>query len=305
MFNQKNIKIIIFTFLAFILTACSPKEYSFQIDAPPKYSSKHVFKSMSVQNFNTNQHQYEQNIITMLKGGIANEGYISIVQNGGDSTLSGILHIGTVSKNMDKNSYECKKKVNGKKVKTTCYSYTYSKKHLLKVDYSLRSNRDNSTVFGDTITEEFSDSWYSSSSEAGAKASAISDDKIINDSLKKIADKIVKAVSPHKETVTRELEEGKSDSVKLGVTYIQNGRVEQALAIWDQCIANAESKEDVASSYYNIGVIKESKGEYRDAFAIYSKANALLPTKELYIKAMTRVEKLNKRVTKVRNWKMN
>jgi tetratricopeptide (TPR) repeat protein len=303
MFNQKKIKIIIFMFLAFILTACSPKEYSFEIDAPPKYSSEHVFKSMSVKKFTTNKSQYEQNIITMLKGGIAKEGYIKIVQNGGDSTLSGILHIGEISKNMDKSSYECKKKVDGKKVKTTCYSYTYTKKHLLKVDYSLRSNRDNSTVFGDTISEEFSDSWYSSSSASGAKSSATSDDKIINDSLKKIADKITKAVTPHKETISRELEEGKSDSVKLGITYIENGRVEQALAIWDQCIAKAESKEDVASSYYNIGVIKESKGEYRDAFAIYSKANMLLPQKELYIKAMTRVEKLKKRATKVRQWK--
>jgi tetratricopeptide (TPR) repeat protein len=303
MYNQKTIKIIIFTSLTFLLTACSPKEYSFEIEAPPKYSSQHVFKSMSVKNFNTNQHQYEQNIISMLKGGIAKEGYISIVQNGGDSTLSGILHIGKVITAMDKSSYECKKKIDGKKVKTTCYSYTYSKKHLLKIDYSLRSNRDNSTVFGDTLSEEFSDSWYSSSSASGAKSLATSDDKIINDSLKKIANKIIKAVTPHKETVTRELEEGKSDSVKLGVTYIENGRVEQALAIWDQCIAKAESKEDVGASYYNIGVIKESKGEYRDAFAIYSKANALLPRKELYIKAMTRVEKLNKRVTKVRSWK--
>ena len=305
MFHQKEIKIIIMIFIAFILTACSPKEYSFQIDAPPKYSSKYLFKSMSVKNFNTNQAQYEKNIITMLKGGIANEGYISIVQNGGDATLSGIVHIGTVSENMKTNSYECKKKVNGKKVKTTCHSYTYSKKHLLKVDYSLRSNRDNSTVFGDSITEEFNHNWYSGSSASNAKSLATSDDKIINDSLKKIADKIVKAVTPHKETVSRELEEGDSDSVKLGITYVENGRLEQALAIWDQCIANAESKEDVASAYYNIGVIKESKGNYRDAFAIYSKANTLFPTKELYIKAMTRVEKLNKRVRKVRSWKSN
>ena len=75
------------------------------------------------------------------------------------------------------------------------------------------------------------------------------------------------------------------------------------MSIWDQCIANAQSKEDKAAAYYNIGVIKESTGDYRDAFAIYSKANALLPKKELYIKAMTRVESLNKRVSKVRQWK--
>ena len=303
MFNQKTIQMILFISLAFLFSACGAKKYSFEIDAPPKYSSKHVFKNMSVKNFNTNQHQYEQNIISMLKSGIAKEGYITMVQNGGDATLTGILHIGRVSKDMDERSYECKKKIDGKKVKTTCYSYTYRKKHLLKVDYSLRSNKDNSTVYGDSISEEFSDSWYSGSSPSDARGSATSDDKIINDSLKKIAEKIIKAVTPHKETVSRELEEGDSDSVKLGITYIKNGRVEQALAIWDQCIANAESKEDVASSYYNIGVLKESKGEYRDAFAIYSKANALFPQKELYIKAMTRVENLNKRVSKVRSWK--
>ena len=206
MFNQKQTTIITFILYTFIFTACSPKKYSFEIDAPPKYSSQYIFKSMNIGNFNTNQQQYEQNIITMLKSGIAKEGYIKIVQSGADATLTGILHIGKVHSGMDERSYECKKKVDGKKIKTTCHSYTYKKTHLLKVDYSLRSNRDNSTVYGDSVSEEFSDSWYSSSSASGAKSKSTSDDKIINDSLKKIAKKIIKAVTPHKETLSRELE---------------------------------------------------------------------------------------------------
>jgi len=302
MLLNKN-KIIISLLAIATMTACSPKKYSFDIDAPPKYSSNHVFKSMSVKDFKSNQSRYSQSIISMLKSGIAKEGYIKISQYGGDAVLSGSLHIGRVQTNNETSSYECKKKVNGTKVKTTCYNYTFSKKHTLKVDYTLHSNRDNSIVFGETLSEEFDESWSSSDSASSARRKAKSDDTIINSSLQKIANKIVKAVTPHKETISRELQEGDSDNIKLGIKYIENGRVEQALAIWDQCITKAQSTKERAAAYYNIGVIKESKAEYRDAFAIYSKANALLPKEELYIKAMTRVENLNKRTSKVRQWK--
>ncbi|CAA6818067.1 MAG: Unknown protein [uncultured Sulfurovum sp.] len=298
-----KLKVFILIGIFFMLTACSPKQYSFEIDAPPKYSSEYVFKSMSVKNFKSDKKQYLSNIERILKSGIAKEGYIKIVEQGEEAVLSGVLYIGTVHQENSSSSYDCEKKIDGKKVKSTCYGYTYQKKHLLKIDYSLTRIQDNSVIFGESISEEFEDSWYSSQSASKARMSAISDEEIINNSLQKIATKIIQAVSPHKEKVSRELQEGDSDSVKLGITYIENGRVEQALAIWDQCIGQAESTKSVAASYYNIGVIKESQSNYRDAFNLYSKANRLLPTEELYIKAMTRVETLNKQNSKVREWK--
>ena len=285
------------------MTACSHKEYSFEIDAPPKYSSEHIFKSMSIKDFKSDNSRYESSIISMLKSGIAKEGYIKIVPNGEDATLSGVLHVGSVQIESKTDSYKCTRTRDGKDYETTCYRYTYKKSHTLKVDYTLKNNRDNSVIYGDSLSESFDDSWSSSSSASDAKMDAKTDIQIISDSLKTIADKIIKAVTPHKETVSRELQEGDSDKVKLGITYIENGRVEQALAIWDQCTVKLKDPENVAASYYNIGVIKESTGEYSNAFNLYSKANELLPKEELYIKAMTRAENLSKRVKKVREWK--
>ena len=293
----KKIKIFIFIFVVITLTACSHK-YSFKIDAPPKYSSQYVFKSMNIKGFKSNQNTYQYSFINMLKAGIAKEGYIKIVDISGEAMLSGVLHIGEILKGTETSSYECKRD----KINTTCYNHTHRKKYLLKVDYSI-STKDNNVIFGESLSEEFDDSWYSSESESAARGKAKTDEEIINNSLKVIAKKIIKAVSPHKETVSRELQDGDSDSVELGITYIENGRVEQALSIWDQCIAKSNSIEEKAAAYYNIGVIKESQGNYRDAFDIYSKANALMPKEELYIKAMTRAETLNIKVKKVREWK--
>jgi tetratricopeptide (TPR) repeat protein len=297
------IKTIIAISLIFVISGCSPKKYSFKVDAPPKYSSKHIFKSMNIKSFKSNRSGYDKTLLTMVRSGVAREGYIKIVNSGGDAILTATLNIGKVNSKLKKDSYECKKKRDGKKYKTTCYSYTYKKSHLLKVDYTLKNSRDNSVVFGESLSETFEDSWSSSSSASDAKMSAKSDEQIINDSLKTIADKIIKAITPHKETVSRELQEGDSDNIKLGITYVENGRVEQALAIWDQCTAKLKSPKDVAAAYYNIGVIKESRGEYSNAFNLYSKSNEILPKEELYIKAMTRAEELNRKVKKARVWK--
>jgi len=296
-------KITILLFSILFISGCSPKKYSFVIDAPPKYSSEHIFKTIKIKEFKIDKSRYKNSMINMIKNGIAKEGYIKVVSTSGEAFLTGTVNIGEVSKENENNSYSCEKKIDGKKVKTTCASYTFKKRHLLKIDYSLYNARDNSVVFGDSISESFSDSWYSSDSASSARMKATSDNEIITKALEKAVKKIVYAISPHKETVSRELQEGDDDSVKLGVTYVENGRVDQALAIWGQCVAQLKSKEDRSASYYNIGVIKESQGEYRDAFNVYSKANLLMPKEELYIKAMTRAETLNKKEKKVRQWK--
>jgi len=299
-----KVKIIIWVFIVIMMTACGSKKYDFEVDAPPKYSSAYLIKSINIINFKSDNSAYKESFIRMIKNGIANEGYIKIVQGGAEATLSGFLNVGKVQGYTTKNSYECKKKVNGKKVKQTCYSFTYKKTHTLKVDYTLTSSQENSVIYGDTLTEEFSDSWYSSKSASDAKSQATSDRDIINKSLQAITKKMVHAISPHKETVSRELQEGDgNENIKLGITYVENGRIEQALSIWDQSIAQSTSPKDKAAAYYNIGVIKESQGAYRDAFDIYSNANALLPKEELYIKAMTRVETLSKKSKRVRKWK--
>jgi len=300
MFKLNNKIFILSLVTVSLFTACSPKKYSFKIDAPPKYSSKYRFKTMSIDDFNTDKSNATQNFKYMLKSGISKEGYISIQKNS-NTLLTGNIQIGDVQKESSSSDYSCKKKIDGKKVKSTCYNYTFKKNNTIKIDFTLSKN--GSTIYGDSMSESFEDSWHSSKSASKAKAKAPSDKNIINDLLKKLATRIVNAVSPHKETVSRELQEGESDAIALGITYVENGRLEQALAIWDQALSQATSNKDKSAAYYNIAVIKESQGAYRDAFDLYSKANVIMPKEKLYIKAMTRVENLSKKTETTRKWK--
>lgn len=304
MLHFNYLRIFIMLYISILINGCGAKSYSFDIDAPPKYKTDDVFKTMKVERFKSNKPAYQNSLTTMIKTGIAKEGYIKIINYSADSTLKGTIDISPIKTDMENNSYECEKKINGKKVKTTCHSYKYKKQEEISINYSLINNKNQSVVFGESLTEKFDDSWTSYKSRSEARSKAKSDTSIINELLKKLSKKIVKAVTPHKETIRRELQDGDGDdNIELGITYVENGRLEQAISIWGQAISQAKSNKSIAAGYYNIGVIKESQGSYQDAFDLYSKANNILPQEVLYIKAMTRTEKLNKQHTKVRQWK--
>lgn len=288
--------------IIFLTTGCSKKQYSFTIDAPPKYSSEYVFKRMQIRPFQSNRRQYGNTIVTLIKSGVAREGYIKVVQNKADSVLTGVIKIGNIYKDSRSKSYKCTRYNGKKKYETTCYTYYYDKKVLIKADYTLHSSVGDNVVLCDSVAYDFNQTWSSSESRSEARARAWTDDQIIESAMSTIASQIIHAITPHKETVSRELQEGSDDSVELGIKYLRNGRIDQAILIWDQCINGSTSIEDKAAAYYNIGIVKESQGFYRDAFELYSKANALLPEEELYMQSMTRAETLKQRDGELKNW---
>lgn len=292
---------VLFFFITAALTGCATKKYDIVVDAPPRCGDVQVFRTMEIKPFQS-QSRYGATLTTKLASGVAREGYIQVTRGGGQSTLTGVLNVGRIHTDSRTDSYECTKERDGKKYKTTCYSYYYTKKSVISADYTLLGNRGRNVVCSDSVREDFEKEYYSSDSSADARAKAPTDEQIVNDALEAIATKIVHAVTPHKETISVELKKGKDDNIKLGITYLENGRPDQAIAIWDQCAGRAGNPEDKAAAYYNIGVIKESRGLYRDAFGLYSKANGLIPTDKLYIQAMTRVEQLRNQTTKMRRW---
>jgi tetratricopeptide (TPR) repeat protein len=155
---------------------------------------------------------------------------------------------------------------------------------------------------GDTVSVDFDKTWSSSESRSKARSKAYSDGQIINNALEAIAQKVSWAVSPHKETISRELQEGSDDNIKLGIKYLENGRTDQAISIWDQALHNTQDPKCKAAAYYNIAVIKESQGHYKDAFQLYSEANQILPHEELYIQSMTRVEQAQQQSDAMQKW---
>ncbi len=288
--------------LSILATGCGPKKYSFTIDAPPAYANEYSFKQMKIEPFQSNRRPYGRAMQTLLASRIAREGYVTIVKNGQDCVLAGHVTIGKVHENYRSESYECTKYRDGKSYKSTCYTYYCTKKMMANADYTLLAERDGGIVFGDSVAYDFEKTWSSRKSRADVRADALTADQIIDTAMQTMATAIVGTVTPHKETVKRELQEGSDDNIALGITYLENGRVDQAIAIWDQCIDRASSVEDKAAALYNIGVITESRGAYRDAFELYSRANSLMPAEVLYIQSMTRAEELNRKMEKLRNW---
>ncbi|MDD5272336.1 MAG: DUF6340 family protein [Methylovulum sp.] len=284
-----------------MLAGCAPKVmHSFIVDAPAKYPSSLVIKEIEVLPFEGNG-QYGQTIGILIKSGISHEGYINVVPGAG-YVVTGNLTIGDVYKNSREKAYECSEyDPNTKKsYKKTCYSYYHTKKTITKVGYILQDKSSGSTIIGDSFTSNFDRTWESGTSVADAEASASTDDAIITASIEELAQKVVADVTPHKMTVSRELQKGDDDNIGLGITYLEKGRADQAVAIWDQVINQSLKTEDKAAAYYNIGVVKESQGLYKDAFELYSKSNVLMPKEELYMEAMTRVEGMKKDEEKTR-----
>lgn len=287
----------------FVTVGCAPQQYKFVVDSPPKYTCSNPIKTMEVMPFQSNNSRYGQQFSDLVKSGVANEGYISVVPKNAESTLTGLIEVGRIYNDSRTESYECTYYKNKKAYKKTCYTYYYTKKNSIKVNYNLHENREKNILYGDSYAEDFDKTWSSSESRSAAKVQALTDEQLIYNSMKKLAQKVVSDITPHKETVVRELQKGNSENVKLGITYLENGRIDQAIAIWDQVIENTTNPKDKAAAYYNIGVIKESQCYYKDAFELYSKANSILPAEKLYIKAMTRTEMSQHREEEMRSWK--
>ncbi len=262
-----------------------PETHTFAVVAPADYPDTLDIKSVQLKPFSVLS-RYGKNYATQLKNmvetGIANEGYLTVVNRNANALISGDVNFGKIEKKSYNTSYKTKEE--------TVYTYYYVKKLTITGNYSLFDQRRKNTIIGDSFNHNFEKEWSSSENSAEAEAKALTDEQIFHSALQEISQKIVYAASPHKETITRKLERGSDKSIKLGNKYVVNGRPDQAVSIWDQVIAKTEKVKDKAASYYNIGVVKEAQGKYKDAFELFSKANELWPERELYIIAMTRVE---------------
>jgi tetratricopeptide (TPR) repeat protein len=267
------------------MMSCLPETHTFAVVAPADYPDTLEIKSVQINPFTVSSRDgknYGDQLRNMVEIGIANEGYLTVLNKNTDALVSGNVHFGRIVKKSYNESYKSDKK--------TTYTYYYVKKFTITGSYSLTDQRHNNKIIGNSFEHHFEDKWSSRDNRSAAEVKALTDEEIIHSALKEISQKIVYAVSPHREAITRQLETGSDKSIKLGNTYLVNGRADQAMSIWDQVITKTENVKNKAASYYNIGVVKEAQGKYKDAFELFSKANELWSERVLYIQAMTRVE---------------
>jgi tetratricopeptide (TPR) repeat protein len=277
--------------LLLVLAGCG-KEHQFTVVAPAAYQQNMVFRSLAVEPFTAAQARYGTYLKTLVESGVTHEGYITVSQQKPDAIVSGRLDIGNIDKRSYNQSYKCTKYDQKKKYETTCTTYYFTKKATVAGTFSMQSTLNRQVATSGSKTYNFEKTWSSSSNSTEAETQAPTDEQVINSLLDQMAGDIVRAITPHKEVIKRKLQTGGDENLKLGVTYLENGRADQAVTIWEQITANTSRNQDAAAAHYNIGVVHESRGKYDEAFKRYSQANQLMPAETLYIKAMTNAEKI-------------
>ena len=289
-----------------------PQSHTFTVIAPAEYPASLNIKSIEVEPFEVSggNQVFGKQLKRIIESDIANEGYLAVMNTGADTVVSGTIHVGEIRKKTYSGKASAVSQKIGEETSRIIKDiigdddsgssedetvYIHTKELTITGDYALHDNRRDTRITGDSFSVSFDDRWQSSDSAIQAEAKAPPDEVIVHELLGNIVKDIVKTVSPHREQVTRRLEKGSDKSIRLGITYLKNGRIEQAMSIWDQVAERTAESKDKASALYNIGVIKEAQGKYVDAFNLFSQANALWPERELYMQAMTRVEEAKRK----------
>ena len=267
--------------LCFMLAACGSATVTGLVDMPA-YKGTTV-SSVTVRAFNTNSYRRTSGaaMATLLKGKLSDAGHVRVVNRGADGVLGGALRSSRLESNSWTDSRTDKKG-------QTHYTYYYRQQKSVTADYELRTRGD--TVAG-SYTETFERQYFSPNSPSEARSYAWAEQVIDDKLLTALATRIMRDISPHKEQVTFRFKDNGNDDLKLGVKYAQKGRFDQSLSIFRQVADGATDTKTRAAALYNTGVIHEMRGEFEQAFSQYRDANQFDLREDLYLDALTRVEK--------------
>jgi len=275
------------------LMACSTPGDLIPFEMPAKDVHGFVVHSVEVRPFSSNHSSYGAKMAELVKNGITSEKYINVLEQGANTILTGTVTIGRINKKAHHKRYEMKDE-NGRKV--IKYTYYYRKELSTQATYSLKSIRGE-MIAANNYRQDYDQEW-SGATAAEASSKADSDDQMIINTLNGLAQKIVKAVSPHQTNWSFPLAKGvkwmpwkRHPGLKLGIQYYEKRRYDQAEKYWEQVIEQAKEVHDKAAAHNNIGVLRVRQREYGEAYNRFKKADELHPGNELYIEALTKTEK--------------
>lgn len=277
--RRRFMRIVLGSSVALVLQACMrPHVYPLEVETPAREVAAPP-SSITVQSFRSNVPGFGASVAQTISNGIAKAGYIKVVDTSAAAVLSGSLSVAEIRKAPDVTQFAVKGK--------TYTSYSLRKQASASLTYSLKQGKR--TMAGNTFTRQF-DATGRGDNPAAAEADVPSDSEIAGRLGFALGEDVVAAVTPHKELRELPLRSGKHEGLKLGMTYMEGKRLDQALGIWKQVIEQAVEPNDKAAAYYNIGTVREAQHRYRSAFQMFSSADQLRPGDKGYIAALTRAE---------------
>lgn len=290
---SNNIFSLILIIASLAISGCATNSVRMDVDLPATDIDS-VASPIRIEAFKSKSRDLGSQVSSLIESGLAREGYVDVVPSGGKAQLTGEINLSRLETNRDSSSHQVTVKEDGKKRKETRYTYTYNQKMNGTLNYRLKQGN---RVLATNSFEVNFDETDSGSSSADARQSAKTESQIENSILNQLARKVVMGISPHKASVAVDLMMGGKQgigghkSLKLGKVYMENGRSDQAISIWQQALNEPDLRDkDKASLLYNIGVVYEAKGKFVEAFQNFSRADQTLPGNKTVISAFNRVE---------------
>lgn len=268
-----------------LLSGCSTTAVPAKVNVP---SHKGVYpKTLVVQEFRGATRRQGQEIRNSIIANLKSHGHVEVLQKSADANLIGQLNFGRLKEDEWEEEIKKEVEIDGQKATKTLIEYHFQAEKTLSVNYELHHQ---GKIIAGTHSESYSDEW-SDESEYKARRHMPSIAKIDSSLISAIAAKIAKDISPHQITVKFDFHHGKGDdNILLGITYVENKRYDQALSIFQQVYQNTTKEMNKAVAQYNIGLVYEMTGKFKQAFDSYTLANQIDPKEKDYIKALTRVE---------------
>ncbi|MDG4595445.1 MAG: hypothetical protein P9F75_07090 [Candidatus Contendobacter sp.] len=272
---------LIILFLAGCATPVTEK-----ILMPPK-DVPELIKSVQINTFSANSGDYGRRVTEAIRSLLVKEGYIQVVNQGGQAVLKGDVNIGRINRVTDSNSYQVKVKDRGGSKRTeTRYIYTITTGVASNITYTV--SKGGKAIGGNSYNITYNKQVTGSSSDE-ARSNAESDDSIILGQIQELAQKVVAGISPHSENWEFKPQGGSGD-LDAGVEYYRKGLYPQAESYWSRVAQQAVRPEEKAAAHYNLGMLNMRNGQYPQAFANFREADKLQPANAVYMDALRKVE---------------
>lgn len=266
--------------------SCAGDEgYTLTLDLPPRRAPAGI-DTIAVQDFAPDGRgaSFAQHVRRRL----ASEGLVQPVASGGMAELRGRVDVGEVRTTQESETRPYRADENELEVVKTFTFHRVRKQLTVAASYELQMRGQ--LVAGDRLVRRLDQTWEGATPEE-ALASAPSDESLEDTLLAQLVDELVRDVAPHRETRSLPLVTGASPALRSGITQLREGRLDQAFETWNGVVASSDDPADRAAAYYDMGLVREARGEYEDAFVSFANAEGLMPADPAYVEARARAER--------------
>ncbi|MGH0037133.1 MAG: hypothetical protein ACQGVK_19085 [Myxococcota bacterium] len=251
----------------------------------PATDLKEDVGSLRIEPFEAPDPKQSRKLMVRIRSGLARHDIVEVRETGASAVLTGTIEVSDVreKKGVDRDGRHFVAKVAS-----------------VTIHYQVSKGRRR--IAGRSIRSRERGRWYGTS-PAQARANAPSDQQLIDRELRRASKKLVAALTPRKRQRTIAILHGKDSRFLPARTYVENGRYGQAFGVFQDIFTQSEDPSDRAAAVHDMGVMRELKGKYGEAFGYVADADQIEPGNPIIVAALSRLEKKKQRRSRVKHKK--